>query len=78
MFPKTTTGREIQRNYKRVFDSVKKTKEPVFVMKNNIPQVAIVDAKKLEELEAIIAVLASREEARRGKAKILRSLKDLR
>jgi len=78
MFPKMTTARDIQRNYKMVFDSVKKTKEPVFVMKNNKPQVAIVDAKKLEEMEAIIAVLQSREEARRGKAKILRSLKDLR
>lgn len=78
MFPKMTTARDIQRNYKMVFDSVKKTKEPVFVMKNNKPQVAIVDAKKLEEMEAIITVLQSREEARRGKAKILRSLKDLR
>ena len=78
MFPKMTTARDIQRNYKMVFDSVKKTKEPVFVMKNNKPQVAIVDVKKLEEMEAIIAVLQSREEARRGKAKILRSLKDLR
>ena len=78
MFPKMTTARDIQRNYKMVFDSVKKTKEPVFVKKNNKPQVAIVDAKKLEEMEAIIAVLQSREEARRGKAKILRSLKDLR
>lgn len=78
MFPKTTTAREIQRNYKKVFDEVKKTKEPVFVMKNNRPQVAIVDAKELEEMEAVIAVLESREEARSGKAKVLKgSLEDL-
>ena len=78
LFPKTTTSRNIQRNYKRIFDEVKKTQEPVFVMKNNKPQVAIVDAKKLEEMEAIIAVLQSREEIRVGKGKVLKSLKDLR
>ncbi|MEX0616656.1 MAG: type II toxin-antitoxin system prevent-host-death family antitoxin [Candidatus Woykebacteria bacterium] len=67
----------MQRNYKKIFDEAKKTKEPVFVMKNNKPQVAIIDAKKLEEMEAILAVLESREEARAGKTKVLRSLKDL-
>lgn len=77
MFPKMTTARDIQRNYKMVFDSVKKTKEPVFVMKNNKPQVAIVDAKKLEEMEAIIAVLQSREEIKAGKGKVLKSLESL-
>ena len=77
IFPKTTTAREIQRNYRKVFDEVKKTKEPVFVMKNNKPEVAIIDAKKLEEMEAIIAVLESREEARVGKAKTLTSLAKL-
>ena len=78
LFPRTTTAREIQRNYKKVFSIVKRTKEPVFVMKNNKPEVAIVDAKRLEEMEAILAVLQSREEVRAGKGKILRSLKDLR
>lgn len=78
LFPKTTTAREIQRNYKKIFDTVRRTKDPVFVMKNNKPQVAIVDAKKLEEMEAIIVVLQGREEARAGKAKVLKgSLKDL-
>lgn len=78
MFPKTTTAREIQRNYKKVFDEVKRTKEPVFVMKNNRPQVAIVDAHELGEMEAVIAVLQSREEARVGKTKVLKgSLKNL-
>lgn len=78
LFPRTTTAREIQRNYKKVFSTVKKTKEPVFVMKNNKPEVAIIDVKKLEEMEAILAVLESREEARQGKGKILKgSLREL-
>lgn len=78
IFPKTASARDIQRNYRKIFDDVKKTKETVFVMKNNKPEVAIVDAKKLEEMEAILAVLESREEARAGKAKMLKgSIKDL-
>lgn len=77
-FPKTTTAKELQQNYRRIFDLVKKTKEPVVVMRNNKPDVAIVDAKKLEEMEAIFAVLQSREEIKAGKGKLLRSLKDLR
>lgn len=77
-FPKTTTAKEIQQNYRKIFDLVKKTGEPVVVMRNNKPDVAIVDAKKLEEMQAILDVLESREEARAGKTKLLKSLKDLR
>lgn len=77
MFPRTTTAREIQRNYKKIFDETKRTKKPIFVMKNNKPQVAIIDAAKLEEMEAIITVLQSREETRAGKAKVLKSLENL-
>ncbi|MBI4035559.1 type II toxin-antitoxin system Phd/YefM family antitoxin [Candidatus Daviesbacteria bacterium] len=77
-FPKMTTAREIQRNYRKIFDEVKKTKEPVVVMKNNKPEVVIMDAKKLEEMQTIMDVLQSREQARQGKAKLLKgSVKDL-
>ena len=77
-FPRTTTAREIQRNYRKIFDLVKKTKEPVVVMKNNKPEVVIMDAKKLAEMQAILDVLESREQARQGKVKELKSFKDLR
>lgn len=77
-FPKTTTAREIQRNYRKIFDEVKKTKEPVVVMKNNKPEVVIMDAKKLAEMQAALDVLQSREEIRTGKGKTLKgSLVDL-
>ena len=77
-FPRTTTAREIQRNYRKIFDLVKKTKEPVVVMKNNKPEVVIMDAKKLAEMQAILDVLQSREEIRAGKGKTLKgSLVDL-
>lgn len=77
VFPKTTTGKELQQNYRKVFDMVKRTKQPVVVLRNNKPDVAIVDYKKLEELEAVLAVFESREEARSGKLKTLTSLTDL-
>ncbi len=77
-FPNTTTAKQLQQNYRKVFDLAKKTREPVIVMRNNKPDVAIIDAKKLEEMEAILGVLESREEVREGKAKLLKgSLVDL-
>lgn len=48
-FPRTISAREVQRQYKRVFESVKKTKRPVVVMANNTPQGAIVSLDMLEE-----------------------------
>lgn len=77
-FPRMTTAREIQRNYRKIFDLVKKTKEPIVVMKNNKPEIVLMDAKKLSEMQAILDVLEAREEIRAGKGKILKSLKDLR
>ncbi len=70
-FPQTTTAKDIQRNYRKVFDLAKKTKEPIFVLRNNKPEVAIIDVKKLEEMEAIIAVLQSKDEAKSGQVKVL-------
>lgn len=77
MFPQTTTAREIQRNYRQVFDRVKRTKKPVVVMRNNKPEVAIIDMKKMEEMEAIASVRQSRKEYAQGKGKVLTSLADL-
>lgn len=48
-FPTTIPARAIQRGYKKVFDSVKKTKQPIIVMANNKPQAAIISVEMLEE-----------------------------
>lgn len=76
--PRMTTAKELQRNYRHIFDLAKKSREPIIVMRNNKPDVAIVDAREWEKREAILDVLESREDARAGKTKILKSLKDLR
>jgi PHD/YefM family antitoxin component YafN of YafNO toxin-antitoxin module len=76
--PKITTAKELQKNYRKIFDEVKESGEPMFVMRNSEIDVAIVDAKKLEEMQAILDVLQAREDVRAGKGKLLTSLKDLR
>lgn len=48
--PQTVTTKDIQRNYRKVFDLAKKTKQPIVVMTNNKPDVAIIDAQELDYL----------------------------
>lgn len=86
-FPKTTTVREIQRNYKKIFEEVKKSKKPIIVMKNNKPDVAVIDVKilaglekRIEELEledALNSIKQGEKEYREGKTVKANSLADL-
>lgn len=46
-----TSARDIQRNYRKLFDSVKKTRKPLFVMKGTDVEVVIVDPKSYEEMQ---------------------------
>lgn len=48
-FPATISARDIQRGYKKIFDTVKRTKKPIVVMANNNPQAAIISIDILEE-----------------------------
>lgn len=78
---------DVQRDYRKVFDKAKKTKEPVMVLRDNKPDVAVIDAKilterekRLEELEiedALRAIKEGEEEYRRGEIKTAKSLADL-
>lgn len=77
-FPDFASVRQVQRNYRRLFDRVKKTKKPLILMRNNRPDVAIIDVRKLEELEGISSVLRSLRQIKKGKVKLLTSLADLR
>jgi len=85
--PKTVSVSDIQKNYRRVFDVAKKTKEPVVVLSNNKPDVAIMDYEALEELrrrvyeaevaDTLRAVEEGRKEHKEGKTIKARSLADL-
>lgn len=85
--PATASVREVQRNYKKLFDQVNKTKEPLFLLSNNKPKVVVLDfkvfqdmakEKELTEDEALEIIAEGDKEYKEGKLKVLASLKDLR
>ncbi len=49
----TVNTRDILRNYKQVFNTVKKTKQPAVVISKKEPQVAIVSMEDLEKLRQL-------------------------
>lgn len=85
--PKTVSVSDIQKNYRKVFDDAKKTKEPVIVLSNNKPDVAIIGYEDFENLrrvafevevqDALFAIEAGDKELKRGKTKKVDSLADL-
>lgn len=78
---------EIQRNYRKVFDKVKRTKEVIVVLRDNKPDVAVVDIqalgemeKRLKELEiqeTLRVVKEGRKEFKEGRTIKVKSLADL-
>lgn len=78
---------DVQRDYRKVFDKAKKTKQIVMVMRDNKPDVGVVDAKvlmerekRLEELEienTLMVVEEGRREYKEGKTIKAKSLADL-
>lgn len=87
ILPKTVSARDIQRDYRRIFNEAKTSKKPVLVLTNNKPDVVIMDVREVERLyqraaqvetaEAIRAVRVYQREKKAGKLKQLASLKDL-
>lgn len=43
MFPQTVSVHEMQRSYRKLLDKVKSSKNPVFILRNNVPEAVIVD-----------------------------------
>lgn len=87
LMPKTVSVSDIQKNYRKIFDSAKKTKKPVIVLSNNKPDVAIIDYDSLEtlrkvayeaELEDTLKVVEEgRKEYKKGKTIKVDSLANL-
>ncbi|MEK7161563.1 MAG: type II toxin-antitoxin system Phd/YefM family antitoxin [Patescibacteria group bacterium] len=86
--PTTASVQDIQRNYRKLFDQVKATRSPLFVLRNNVAEAVIIDvlswnnlAKKVEEMEekdALESIEIARREFKSGKAKVLKGkLSDL-
>jgi PHD/YefM family antitoxin component YafN of YafNO toxin-antitoxin module len=51
IMPKTVSSRDIQTSYKAIFEEAMSFHEPIVVMKNNQPQVAIVSIDYLDDLK---------------------------
>lgn len=81
LIPKLTSVTQIQRNYKKVIETAKETKEPVVILRRNKPEAAVVDIETFEELsqkatlfdelKALEAIRQSEKEYKSGKAKKL-------
>lgn len=50
LMPKTATAKDVQSNYRRLFDEVMRTEEPIVVLNNNKPEVVILSIKTYEFL----------------------------
>lgn len=87
LMPNTVSVSDIQKNYRRVFDRAKRTKEPVIVLSNNKPDVAIIGYDELEVLrrlayeaevkDTLRVVKEGRKEFKEGKTIKVESLADL-
>lgn len=85
--PKTVSVSDVQKDYRKIFDIAKKTKEPVIVLSNNKPDVAIIDYEDLEKLRkvayevevsnALAAISEGDKELREGKTKKAATLAEL-
>lgn len=72
---------DIQKNYRKIFDRAKRTREPIIVFRGTKPEVAVVDMGSLtylqkktgeaEMADTLRAIKLMREEKRGGKLKIL-------
>lgn len=82
-----TSVEEIVRNYRAIFDKVKKSGKPIIVLRRNIPDIALVTVdwlketeKKLnqsEEEKALHLIREGKKEFKQKKAKILKSITSL-
>jgi len=82
--PQTVSVKDIQRNYRQIFNQAKKTKEPIIVLNNNKPDVAILDIQLLESMikqieltDALEAIKDYQQAKKDNKLINLRSLADL-
>lgn len=86
--PTTASVQDIQRNYRKLFDKVKATRRPLFVLRNNVAEAVIIDvqswgalAKKIDEMEkkeALETLKIYKKEKKAGKLKVLKGkLSDL-
>lgn len=86
-YPKTASARDLQRDYRKILDTVKESKEPIFLLRNNQAEAVIIDSMTFEALvekahglteeEVLKIAREGRKAHRAGKTKEISSLADL-
>ncbi|MFA4814880.1 MAG: type II toxin-antitoxin system Phd/YefM family antitoxin [Candidatus Gracilibacteria bacterium] len=87
LMPKTASPRDIQRNYRTLFDEVRTSEEPLLILNNNQPDVVVISyaeysaltssREEYEQTMARAAIENYESEKKTGKLKALSSLADL-
>lgn len=87
LMPKTASSKDIQKNYRTLFNEVMSSEEPLIVLNNNKPEVVVISIKTFESLSqsredyeqnmAQKAIENYKLEKKNGKLKKLSSLADL-
>ena len=87
LMPNTVSVSDIQKNYRKIFDRARRTKEPIVILSNNKPDVVIMDIesldlinKRLEEFEiedTLRAIEQGNKEYKEGKTVTADSILDL-
>lgn len=85
--PDTATAKEIQTSYRQIFDRANKSMSPVFVLRNNQPDVAILglrfyntlleNSRKTELADALDSINVYKKEKKKGLLIKGKTLKDL-
>ena len=73
----TISARQIQREYKRLFEKANKEAKPIVVMSHNKPQGAIIGMDLLEMLQLNMVAEEALKEYRKGKTKSIADKKEL-
>jgi len=86
-FPQTAPVHQLQKGYRSLLNKVKKTKQPLFLLKNNYPESVLLDFSywedwtkvihQLEEEDLQDSIDSAEEAIKNGQIKELKSLKDL-
>lgn len=63
LMPKTASPRDIQRNYRTLFDEVRASEEPLLILNNNQPDVVVISYAEYS------ALTSSREEYEQAMAR---------
>lgn len=85
--PQMASVQELQRSYRKLLDWVKKTKEPLYLLRNNKPEAVVLDVnkfswmnemiKKTEEADTLAMYKAYKKAKKEGKLIKINSLADI-